>query len=328
MAIQLGHLRLEDRVILAPMSGVTDAPFRRLVQRLGGVVVVTEMVASPGVVKQSRESLRRMRNDGVSGPHIVQLAGAEPEIMAEAARLNQDLGADVIDINMGCPAKKVVGKLAGSAIMKDEALARRILEAIRRAVSIPVTLKMRAGWDREHRNAPALARIAQDVGIAMITVHGRTRDQGFTGRADRNFICQVKNSVQIPVIANGDVNSPSDAFNMLSSSGADGVMVGRGVFGRPWLIGQISRALGGGDGRQAAPARAERLAIVLGHYEAMLSHYGREIGRRVARKHLGWYLAREGVGEDRRQRILREDSAYRVMAELGAVYREAESRAA
>ena len=328
MTIRVGPLRLEDLVILAPMSGVTDAPFRRLVRRLGGGVVVSEMVASRGVLLQSRESLRRLRNDGVGGRQIVQLAGADPEIMGEAARLNQDLGAEIIDINMGCPAKKVVGKLAGSAIMRDEDLAARILKAVRAAVSIPVTLKMRTGWDLDNRNAPALARIAEDIGIAMITVHGRTRDQGFSGWADRCFISQVKKAVQIPVIANGDIESAADARDMLAKSGADGVMIGRGVYGRPWLIGMVSSALRGAGAGARLPSREARREIVQGHYEAMLEHYGRETGARVARKHLGWYLAREGVAEERRRALMREEAPRRVLAEVAEIYRDLDRWAA
>ncbi len=328
MTIHVGPLKFEDPVILAPMSGVTDAPFRRLVQRLGGGVVVSEMVASRGVLCQSRESLRRLRNDGVEGPRIVQLAGADPEVMGEAARLNQDLGADAIDINMGCPAKKVVGTLAGSAIMRDEDLATRILCAVKAAVSIPVTLKMRTGWDHANRNAPRLARIAEDVGIDMITVHGRTRDQAFQGRADRNFISNVKKSVQIPVIANGDIESAADARDMLRQSGADGVMIGRAVYGRPWLIGAVSSALRGLPGAGTAPTRAERHDVVQAHYAAMLAHYGSELGCRVARKHLGWYLSREGVGDKARRGLMRDDSPRRVQDTLTRIYDDLERCAA
>jgi tRNA-dihydrouridine synthase B len=288
MGIKVGPIEIEDPVILAPMSGVTDLPYRRLVKKLGAGLVVSEMIASEAMIRQSRRSLRMAASVPEEAPMAVQLAGCEPEVMAEAARLNVDRGAAIIDINMGCPVKKVVNGHAGSALMRDEAHAARILEATVKAVSVPVTLKMRTGWDDANRNAPSLARIAEQVGIRMITVHGRTRSQMFNGRADWTFIRAVKDAVTIPVIANGDVTTVDDARRILDDSGADGVMVGRGMYGRPWFIRQITAFLKSGV-REPDPAVAERYAILREHYDAMLSHYGRDVGSRVARKHIGWY---------------------------------------
>ena len=288
MGIHIGPLRLDDAVILAPMSGVTDLPFRRLVKRHGASMVVSEMIASQAMIRASRQSLRMAASEPEEHPMAVQIAGCEPAVMAEAARLNQDLGAAVIDINFGCPVKKVVNGHAGSALMRDEALAGRILEAVVKAVDLPVTLKMRTGWDQANRNAPALARIAEAAGIRMITVHGRTRCQLYEGRADWDFIAEVKRAVAIPVVANGDIACADDARRCLAASGADGVMIGRGSYGRPWLLARVATALRTG-GVPPEPSLAEQLAIVEEHVEAMLRHYGSEHGLRIARKHIGWY---------------------------------------
>jgi tRNA-dihydrouridine synthase B len=288
MSICIGPVTLDDPVILAPMSGVTDLPFRRVVKASGAGLVVSEMIASQAAIRETRQSLTMAKTCAEEQPMAVQLAGCEPEVMAEAAKLNADRGAGIIDINFGCPVKKIVNGHAGSALMRDELHAARILEATVKAVDLPVTLKMRTGWDDNNRNAPRLARIAEACGIRMVTVHGRTRNQMFAGSADWRFIREVKDAVKIPVIVNGDINSLEDAERALAESGADGVMVGRGAYGRPWFVAQVIEWLKS-HRHVADPPLASQYATLSAHYDDMLIHYGSDVGARIARKHIGWY---------------------------------------
>ncbi len=298
-----GGVVIDTPVILAPMSGVTDLPFRRLARELGAGLVVSEMIASWAMVRENRATLRMAEMDG--RPTSIQLAGCDPDAMAEAARIAVAKGADIVDINFGCPVKKVaVGQAAGSALMRDEIAAARILEATVRAVPVPVTLKMRMGWDHASLNAPRLARIAEESGIRMVTVHGRTRQMFYTGTADWDFVATVSHATNLPVIVNGDIVTEDDAATALRRSGADGVMVGRGCYGRPWFPAQVAHFLRTGE-RLPEPDLAAQKAIMLRHYAAMQAHFGTEPGMRLARKHLSWYSRGLAGSADFRATVMR-----------------------
>jgi tRNA-dihydrouridine synthase B len=320
--LQIGPLTLASPVLLAPMTGVSDLPFRRLVARFGAGLVFSEMIASPQLLAETQKTRRQRRFDAAARPWAVQLAGHDPAVMAEAARLVAGDGADLIDINFGCPAKEVVGRAAGAALMRDPVHAARILNAVVAAVDVPVTLKMRLGWDDRERNATTIARIAEDAGVRLLTVHGRTRCQLYKGRADWAAIRAVKEATCLPVVANGDITDHGSAAAALAQSAADGVMVGRGAYGRPWRLAQIAAGLAGRE-VPATPAPLARLATVLEHYEAMLAFYGRNTGVRHARKHLAWYLADLPDGRALASRVNRLDAPEAVVAALREAFEQA-----
>lgn len=289
VAINIGDIELSSPVILAPMSGVTDLPYRKLVKNFGAGLVVSEMVASRAMIVKSHQAIKKsaIMHDDATGA-CVQLAGCNADVIADSAQMNEDMGAKIIDLNFGCPAKRVVGGYSGSALMRDIKLARNILEEAVKAVKIPVTLKMRMGWDDNSKNAPELAKIAEAVGIKMITVHGRTRCQFYSGKADWEFISKVKKSVRIPVIANGNIVDFNSATEALNQSGADGIMIGRGCYGKPWLISQVAHFLKTGE-KLPDPSLEDQLKIIINHYNEILEHYEDNTGVKIARKHISWY---------------------------------------
>jgi tRNA-dihydrouridine synthase B len=300
---RIGAYVLPARAVLAPMAGVTDRPFRILARQLGAGLAASEMITSDVRLWTSSKSRQRMNHEGEPSPRVVQLAGADPQPLALAARINVDLGAEIIDINMGCPAKKVCGRLCGSALLRDEALVGKILDAVVRAVGVPVTLKIRTGWSTVEKNAVRIARIAQDCGIASLAVHGRTREEFYSGAAEYDTIRAIRSQVTLPLFANGDIDSPEKAQQVLDFTGADGVMIGRAAQGAPWIFRSVNARLSRAE-KTPALARAEVRAIILAHLESLYTFYGEDAGLRIARKHLGWYCVWLPDAADFRRRVM------------------------
>ena len=313
--MQIGPHKLANPLIVAPMAGVTDRPFRKLCKRLGAGLAVSEMVSSDPRLWSTVKSQRRTDHTGEVEPIAVQIAGSDPQMMAHAARYNVDRGAQIIDINMGCPAKKVCNVAAGSALLKDEPLVARILDAVVEAAGVPVTLKVRTGWDRDHRNALRVARIAESAGVRALSIHGRTRACGFTGEAEYNTIAEVKSQVSIPVIANGDIATPRKARQVLEQTGADAVMIGRAAQGRPWLFREIAHYLESGT-ELPPPSMAEVRALLLEHLQELYAFYGEEAGVRIARKHIAWYTKELAGSAGFRETVNRAETA---LAQLATV---------
>ena len=320
-APRIGPYTLPNRLILAPMAGVTDRPFRQLCRRLGAGLVVSEMVTSDVRLWNSRKSSLRLLHAGDPEPRSVQIAGGDPQMMADAARKNVELGAQIIDINMGCPAKKVCNKAAGSALLRDEPLVREILDAVVGAVDVPVTLKIRTGWDRQNKNGITVARIAEDAGISALSVHGRTRADLYTGEAEYDTIAAIKQAISIPVFANGDIDSPEKAKAVLDATGADALLIGRAAQGRPWIFREIEHYLRTGE-TLPAPSLLEVERILLEHLAALHAFYGELMGTRIARKHVGWYLATLPGAREFRAQFNRLDSTDAQCAHVRAFFRE------
>lgn len=317
--LQIGSYHLSNCLVVAPMAGITDRPFRQLCRKLGAGYAVSEMAAANPRVWDTDKSRRRLTHDGESEPISVQLVGADAVQMADAARFNVDQGAQIIDINMGCPARKVVGNWCGSALLQDELLVGKILDAVVHAVDVPVTLKFRTGWDREHINAPMVARLAESCGIAALALHGRTRADGYRGLAEYDTIAEVKSLVSIPVIANGDIDSPQKAAAVLKKTGADGLMIGRAAQGRPWIFREINRFLSDGT-LMPPPDMAEVHAIVHEHLEAHYAFYGESVGVRTARKHIGWYTRFLPDGEVLRQQANKAETCEKQLNDVDCFF--------